>query len=62
MAKTTGLKLSKTMGVLVMRYLDIIFCYIWDIAFLHAIADAVSTIGAMIMIGGCLISILAKRN
>ncbi len=60
--KTTGLKLSKSFGVLVMRYLDIFFAFIWDLVFLHAQMDALSVCGALVIVGGCVASILLKKG
>ena len=62
MSKTSGLKLSKSMGVLVMRYLDIVFCFLWDVVFLHAALAPMSTGGAAVIVAGCMLSILMKRG
>lgn len=62
LTKTSGLKMSKSFGVLVMRYLDIFFAFIWDVAFLHAELDALSVCGALIIVGGCMASILLKKG
>lgn len=62
MLKTKGVQMSKTLGVLVMRYLDIFFSFTWDIVFLHSTMDGLSYGGAAIVVGGCLVSILAKRR
>lgn len=62
LTKTSGLKMSKSFGVLVMRYLDIAFAFIWDLAFLHAEMDALSVCGALVIVGGCVASILLKKG
>lgn len=62
LAKTSGLQLSETFGVLVMRYLDIAFAFLWDQAFLHAALDALSVCGALIIVVGCVTSILLKKG
>jgi drug/metabolite transporter (DMT)-like permease len=61
-SKTSGLKMSKSFGVLVMRYLDIFFAFIWDLAFLHAEIDALSVCGALVIVAGCMASILLKKG
>ena len=62
MCKTSGLKRAKSQGVLVMRYLDIVFCFVWDVSFLHAVLDVPSMVGATIIVGGCVVSVLKKKN
>lgn len=62
LTKTSGLQMSNNFGVLVMRYLDIFFAFIWDLVFLHAEIGALSVCGALIIVGGCLASILLKRG
>jgi drug/metabolite transporter (DMT)-like permease len=60
MSKTRALQMSKFLGVLVMRYLDILFAFMWNVTLLHAKYDALMGCGVALLIGGCLISILAK--
>jgi len=62
MSKTSGLKMCKSLGVLVMRYLDIVFCFIWDVTFLHSALDGVSAFGASVIVGGCVVSVLKKKG
>lgn len=47
MSKTTGLNIAKSMGVLVMSYMDICFCYLWDLWFLNGPLDPRSLWGSV---------------
>ena len=40
-----------------MRYLDILFCYIWDFTILHGQVDAWGVCGALLIIASCMISV-----
>jgi drug/metabolite transporter (DMT)-like permease len=62
MSKTTGLKIAKTMGVLVARYLDIVFCFAWDVWFLNGTLDPRSVCGSVVIIFGCLVSVVMKKG
>lgn len=62
MSKTTGLKIAKSMGVLVMRYLDISFCFLWDFWFLNGTLDPRSLWGSFVIIFGCLVSVVMKKE
>lgn len=43
-----------------MRYLDIVFSFIWDIVIIHAPVDPYGVGGASTIVGGCIFSLLMK--
>lgn len=53
--KTSSLQLSKNLGIILLRYFDIFFSFIWDILYFKVKFSLIQIIGMTIVIIGCLI-------
>jgi drug/metabolite transporter (DMT)-like permease len=56
--KTKSIQLSENLGIIVLRYLDIIFCILWDIFLLGSTIDIYNGIGIICIFTGCCLKII----
>ena len=57
--KTKSIQLSENLGIIVLRYLDIIFCILWDILFVpNSSIDIYNGIGIICIFTGCCLKII----
>ena len=53
--KTKAIKESKNLGVILFRYLDIVFCLIWDLSILHTDVSFLEGMGILLILLGCVL-------
>ena len=59
--KTLSIQNSKNLGVIVLRYLDTVFCIFWDIFILHSSISWHSYLGIGCILLGCGINIISLK-
>jgi S-adenosylmethionine uptake transporter len=57
--KTRSLQMSEDLGVINLRYLEILFCILWDVAVLHSRLRATDVVGVALVLGGCVVHTIA---
>ena len=55
--KTRSIQLSETLSVVVLRYLDVLFCLAWDLLLLHSYIPFYHYIGITLIFFGCLLQV-----
>jgi drug/metabolite transporter (DMT)-like permease len=54
--RTTSIQLSKSLGIVVLRNITILFSLLWDIVLLHSKIDYINIIGIILILIGCVIN------
>lgn len=57
--KTRSLQISEDLSVINLRYLEILFCILWDVAVLHSRLRATNVVGVALVLGGCVVHTIA---
>lgn len=58
MLKTKAIQLSNSLGVIILRYCDVIFSIVWDHVIYKNTLSTLETVGIILIIVGCLLSVV----